>query len=132
MKRFLAVLVAVGACATAAQAYAHHSFPDTYLETQRVTIEGELVQVFFRNPHSFVHVMVTEPNGAVVRYAVEWVGATELGGQGVTQNTLKHGDHVIIIGTPGRNASDHRVRMLTLRRPSDGFGWRLRPNAMSR
>jgi hypothetical protein len=132
MKRFLAVLVAAGACAAGAQVYAHHSFPDTYLENQRVTIEGELVQVLFRNPHSFVHVMVKERNGAIVRYAVEWVGAAELGGQGVTPNTLKIGDHVIISGTPGRNAADHRVRMIALRRPSDGFGWQVRPNSMPR
>ena len=46
-----------------AQAYAHHSFAATYLEDQTVTIEGELVQFLFRNPHSFVHVMVKEKDG---------------------------------------------------------------------
>jgi hypothetical protein len=132
MTRWLAGLVAAGACALSAQAHAHHAFPETYLENRVVTIEGELVQVLFRNPHSFVHVAVKERNGGVVRYAVEWAGAAELRGQGVTQNTLKYGDHVIISGSPGRVASDHRVRMLSLRRPSDGFGWQLRPGSMAR
>lgn len=133
MKRVLAaLLVAAGACAVAAQAYAHHSFPGTYIEDQTVTIEGELVQILFRNPHSFVHVMVAERNGSLVKYAVEWVGASELTGQGVTPATLKHGDRVVISGTPGRNASDHRVRMTSLRRPKDGFGWRLPPGRMMR
>ena len=102
---------------------AHHSFAATYLEDQTVTIEGELVQFLFRNPHSFVHVMVKEQDGTMVRYAVEWGGAGQLGGQGVTRQTLKLGDFVVISGSPGRNAADHRVRMVSLRRPKDGFGW---------
>jgi hypothetical protein len=130
MKRLLAALVAAGACATAAQAYAHHSFPDSYVEDQMVTIQGELAQIVLRNPHSFVHLVVKEKDGSLVRYAVEWVGITELGGQGVTPSTLKLGDYVIISGSPGRNPTDHRVRMTSLRRPKDGFDWRLRSRGM--
>jgi thiamine monophosphate kinase len=70
-----------------------------------------------------VHVDVREKDGTKVRYAVEWGGVGQLGQQGVTRDTLKVGDHVIITGAPGRNAADHRVRMVTLKRPSDGFAW---------
>ncbi len=100
MRRLLVAFVAAGAWLPAAQAYAHHSFAATYLEDRTVTIEGELVQVLFRNPHSFVHVVVTQKDGSMVRYAVEWAGAQQLGGQGVTRESLKTGDHVIISGTP--------------------------------
>ena len=130
MKRFLAVLLFAAAAVVVgagAKAYAHHSFAATYLEDQTVTIEGELVQFLFRNPHSFVHVMVKEKDGSMVRYAVEWGGAGQLGGQGVTRETLKPGDHVVISGSPGRNPADHRIRMVSLRRPKDGFGWGQRP-----
>jgi hypothetical protein len=128
MRRFLVAFVAAAAWLVAAQAaYAHHSFAATYLEDKTVTIEGELVQFLFRNPHSFVHVVVTEKDGSMVRYAIEWAGAGQLGGQGVTRQTLHTGDHVIISGTPARNPDDHRVRMVTLRRPRDGFGWGSKP-----
>ena len=123
MKRCLIVLLSVGALSFSSGAYAHHSFAATYLEDQSVTVEGELVQFLFRNPHSFVHVMVKEKDGTMTRYAVEWGGTGQLAGQGVTRETLKPGDHVIIVGSPGRNPADHRVRMVSLRRPSDGFGW---------
>jgi hypothetical protein len=123
MKRYLAILVVAAAAFAGTRADAHHSFAATYLEDQTVTIEGELVQFLFRNPHSFVHVMVKEKDGTMVRYAVEWGGAGQLGGQGVTRETLKPGDHVVISGSPGRNPADHRVRMVTLERPKDGFGW---------
>ncbi len=123
MKRYLVGLAVAAALVVAARAYAHHSFAATYLEDQRVQIEGELVQFQFRNPHSFVHGMVKEKDGSMVRYGVEWGGAGALGGQGVTRDTLRVGDHVIITGAPGRNPQDHRVRMVTLHRPKDGFVW---------
>ncbi|MBI2829416.1 MAG: hypothetical protein HYX77_09135 [Acidobacteria bacterium] len=124
LKRLLVVLLVAGAfAAIGGRAFAHHSFAATYLENQSVTIEGELVQFLFRNPHSFVHVMVKEKDGTMVRYAVEWGGAGQLGGQGVTRETLKLGDYVVITGSPSRNPEDHRVRMASLRRPKDGFGW---------
>ena len=127
MKRLRVVLLVAGACVLGGQAYAHHSFAATYMEGQTVTIEGQMLQFLFRNPHSFVHVMVKEKDGSMVRYAVEWGGAGQLGGQGVTRETLKPGDYVVISGSPGRNPADHRVRMVSLRRPKDGFGWGQRP-----
>ena len=127
MRRLLVVLLVATAALVSSRAYAHHSFAATYLEDQTVTIEGELVQFLFRNPHSFVHVNVTEKDGTVRRYAVEWGGAGQLGGQGVNSQTLKVGDKVIITGAPGRNPQDHRVRMVTLKRPADGFDWGRKP-----
>jgi hypothetical protein len=58
MKRLLVAAVVAWICVLGAQIYAHHSFAATYIEDKTVTIEGELVQVLFRNPHSFVHVSV--------------------------------------------------------------------------
>src|ERR671923_1502067 len=103
MKRFPAALVAFVFCAAALSSQAHHAFAATYLADETITIEGELVQVLFRNPHSFIHVAVKEKNGTVVRYAVEWRGAAELETQGVHRETLKPGDRVIVSGNPGRN-----------------------------
>jgi hypothetical protein len=121
--RSLTVLLVSGACVLGPRVYAHHSFAATYLEDQSVTIEGELVQFLFRNPHSFMHINVKEKDGSMVEYSVEWGGTGQLGGQGITRETLKPGDHVVITGSPGRNAADHRVRMLALRRPRDGWSW---------
>ena len=124
MKRyFVTSLFALAVLGVSGYAFAHHSFAATYREKDSVTIEGELVQLDFRNPHSFVHVDVKQKDGTTVRYAVEWGGVGQLGQQGITRETFKVGDHVIISGAPGRNAADHRVRMVTLKRPADGFSW---------
>jgi hypothetical protein len=110
-------------CALATSATAHHSFAATYLENASVTIEGQLVQLQFRNPHSFAQMIVRQSDGQEVRYAVEWRGAGELGAQGVTQRTLQVGDHLVVTGNPSRNTADHRVRVTRLVRPRDGFNW---------
>jgi uncharacterized protein DUF6152 len=127
MKQYLVAPLAVVALAIGAQAFAHHSFAATYLENQSVTIEGDLVQFVLRNPHSFVNIDVTQPDGTVMRYLVEWGAPAQLAGK-VNRETLKPGDHVIITGNPGRNTEDHRVRLLTFRRPKDGWSWGLLPN----
>lgn len=85
------------------------------------------MQFLYRNPHSFAHVMAPDGNGQEQRGSVEWGGAGQLSGQGVTRETLKPGDVVTISGNPGRNAAERRIRMLTLRRAPDGFGWGARP-----
>jgi hypothetical protein len=123
MKRIILALLLAVVLLSCVTAYAHHSFASTYDETKKISVEGKLVQFLFRNPHSFVHVMAPDEDGTMQRWAIEWGGAGQLGGQGVTRETLKPGDKVVITGNPGRNPADHRVRMLTLRRPSDGFGW---------
>jgi hypothetical protein len=125
MKRTLLGLVAVaGAFLAGGRAYAHHSFAATYFEDKKVTVEGDLVQFLYRNPHSFVHVEVKDPKtNETVRWAVEWGAGGQLGRQGVTRETLKPGDHVIVVGNPGRNPEDHRLRMVNITRPSDGWKW---------
>jgi len=123
MKRTMLAVLTLALTVIAVPGRAHHSFAATYDESRKVSIEGKLVQFLFRNPHSFVHVMARDASGQEQRWAVEWGGAGQLAGQGVTRETLKPGDVVVISGNPGRNPAEHRIRMLTLRRPSDGFGW---------
>jgi hypothetical protein len=129
MRRAVACLLGlVAGVVVGAPVFAHHSFAATYLEDQSVTIEGQLVQLLLRNPHSFVHLMVKEQDGSMARYVVEWGSPAQLGAQGVTRDTLKPGDHVVISGNPGRNPADHRVRLLQFRRPKDGWSWGLLPD----
>lgn len=102
---------------------AHHSFQASYDTETTIRIEGTLVSFLLRNPHSHVYVMAPDEKGEMHRWGVEWGGASLLMRQGLTRESLKSGDHVIITGNPGRNPGDHRLRMQTLHRPVDGFGW---------
>lgn len=105
-------------------ASAHHSFTATYDENQKVKIEGEIAQFLFRNPHSMIHVSAPGPDGMVHRWAIEWAGVSALTGNGVTRESLRIGDHVVVSGNPGRNAEEYRLRLLSIDRPADGWSWK--------
>jgi hypothetical protein len=120
--RKMLVALAAGLIATMG-AEGHHSFTATYDENAEVRIEGTLVAFHFRNPHASVDILAEDENGNMVRWGIEWGGAGQLANQGVTSQSLRAGDHVIITGNPARDANSHRLRMRSLLRPSDGYGW---------
>src|SRR5215813_5926661 len=120
--RLFAVVLVAGAFVTG-RLYSHHSFAATYHEDRTVKIEGKLVQFQFRNPHSFVHVEAPDEQGVMQRWAIEWGGAGQLGGQGVTRETLKPGDVVVITGNLDQHMVDRQIRVVTLRMPSDAVDW---------
>jgi hypothetical protein len=102
---------------------AHHSFAAVYKSGESVTIEGKVVQFLFRNPHSVLHVVTEEADGSSTRWAIEWQGATQLGASGISTQTLRPGDPVIVTGTPGRIEAEHRMLLVTLQRTTDGLNW---------
>jgi hypothetical protein len=127
MRRRLPALVLAVAVMSGGAAQAHHSYGATYDVTQEVTLEGRLVQFVLRNPHSFVHLQAPDERGVPQRWAVEWSGTAQLGNQGVTRETLKVGDAIVVVGRPSRVRGEYRLLMLSLTRPLDGFTWGRRP-----
>ena len=123
MKRAVLLLLTAGLL-VAGPAYAHHSFAATYFDDKTQSIDGTLVAFLLRNPHSFVDIEAKDEKGALHRWSVEWDAGLRLIRQGVARETLRAGDHVIITGNPGRNPEDHRLRMRTIVRPTDGWKWR--------
>jgi len=104
-------------------AWAHHSFASTY-SSQIVTIQGEVVEFLFRNPHSAVLLKTTNLKGNAITWAAEWGTAGQLSRQGIEKDTIQPGDHVMITGNPSRNPADHRMRIAGITRPSDGWKWK--------
>jgi Family of unknown function (DUF6152) len=119
----LACLFAILVATSTGYVYAHHSFAATYQEDKTAQIQGKLFQFTFRNPHSFLQIDSKDDDGKLVRWTVEWSGAGQLGDQGITRDSLRPGDDLIITGNPGRNAEDHRLRMKSMQRTSDGLKW---------
>jgi len=101
----------------------HHSFAAHYLEEESVTIEGTLVTFDYRAPHAWVHVSVAGADGAVQEFAAEWANPNRLARDGITKDTLKAGDRLILTGSPGRTASENRVHLKRIERPADGWQW---------
>ena len=121
--RRIVLLAVVAVMLAATVAYAHHSYGATYDTTKEVRLEGKLVQFVFRNPHAFVHIQVPDEKGVMQRWAVEWSGTTQLGAAGITHESLRVGDEIVILGRPSRVPGEYRALMVTLKRPLDGFAW---------
>jgi len=123
MNRVAIALLLIGALLCGGRAYAHHSFAATYLENKQLSIEGELLQIVYRNPHTLLQIMALDSNRQMQKWTVEWEARGQLDHEGVTSMTLKPGDRVVITGNPGRNAADHWLRAQTIVRPMDGWKW---------
>ena len=117
------MLVLLGAIATAVPLYAHHSFSAVYFEGQSVTIEGELVRFELKNPHSWVYVMAKDEKGQLQQFEAEWANAGRLKQAGMTPETLRAGDVVVITGSPGRKPEQHQIHLKKIVRPADGWTW---------
>jgi hypothetical protein len=106
---------------------AHHSFAAFYFEDQMMTIEGELVEFDFRNPHVWLHVMAMGGDGRPQRFSAEWASPGRLSRSGLTKDTLKPGDRLIVGGSPSRTLGDNKLHVKRIERPADGWKW-LSPN----
>lgn len=101
----------------------HHSFAAYYHENQRVSIEGDLAELDYRSPHAWVRVLVTDYEGRSQTFSAEWANPNRLKRDGITKDTLRPGDRVVVTGAPGRNPSENRLHLKGIRRLADGWAW---------
>ena len=111
----------------AVAAWAHHSLGATYDGNKTITLDGKILQLLLRNPHSFLQIEAPDEKGVMQRWSLEWRSAGSLGQQGIKRDSLKTGEDVVVTGNPSRTPGDHRAALVTLHRKSDGFGWGTRP-----
>jgi len=125
MKRtILAVLAGLALLAGTDRVFAHHSFSATYDSSQKVEIQGVVKEFVWRNPHSFMRIDVTDKDGTIKTWALEWGSTNDLTQAQITRTTLKPGDKLIVTGEAARDQSSLRLLISSVKRPSDGFEWR--------
>jgi hypothetical protein len=105
---------------------AHHSFAPYYFEDESVTIEGVLVSVELKAPHSFIYLVARDKSGVEQRFSGEWASPVRLERNGITKDTLNVGDRLIVTGSPGRVDTEHKIHVKRLERPADGLRWGMR------
>src|SRR5262245_40646539 len=120
MKRTFMFVVLCSLLLVPEASIAHHSFTATYDTGKTVNIEGKVVQFLLRNPHSFLHVSVIK-DGQEQVWNIEWAAAGQL--NGTIAGSIRPGDPVVVTGNPSRDASELRLRMVNVKRTSDGANW---------
>jgi Family of unknown function (DUF6152) len=116
-RRHLGVAAALALASFAAEA--HHSIAAVYDGTRQQRVEGVVSEFLFVNPHPFVIVTV-EANGAEESWRLEMDNRFELQEVGMTSETLKPGDRVVVTGSLGRS-EPRTLYVRQLDRPADGF-----------
>ena len=104
-KLFLAVAGAALLVATAAPLIAHHSFAAEFDANKPVKIKGKVVKMEWSNPHSWIHIEVTGPDGKVERWAVEGGAPNALFRRGWNKNDLPVGTVIVVDGYRAKNGS---------------------------
>ena len=116
---FLAAIVALAS----GSLQAHHPPATTYRTDERATVDGVIVSIVIRSPHSFIEVQAPDRQQHMRLWAVECGDSRAIRAL-VEAGALKPGDRVVITGQPARDDGQRRVRLLSLVRPSDGWQWR--------
>lgn len=94
---------------------AHHSIAGAYDTRRQLTIVATVAQFHFVNPHPMLSVQV-----GPALWQLEMDNRRELTREGMTEDSFKPGDHVVVAGNPSRSEAQ-RLYIRRLDRPSDGF-----------
>jgi len=101
-------------------AQAHHSISGMYDSSQRITITGVIAEFRFVQPHPFLVLETDAGKTERQRWHLELDNHRELVPIGITEDSFKPGDKVIVSGSPARNGTE-RLYIRQLDRPADGL-----------
>ena len=100
MKQVFAALAV--AAALPSPALAHHSFA-MFDRDKTVTLQGTVKEFQYTNPHSWLQVMVTGPDGKATEWGFEAEGPSTLLRVGIKAKTFAPGDKVTVLAVPMRD-----------------------------
>ena len=111
--------VAFGVLVTMAPAWAHHAISAIYDSSKRVTVEGAVREFQFINPHPILIIEVAD-GSRTLEWRLEMDNRFELIDEGMSADTLKRGDRVVVSGSLSRT-NPQGMYLMRLDRPTDGF-----------
>ena len=103
-KRFLLAVAALF-LGTASYLYAHHAFGAEFDPNRPVLLKGPVVKVEWINPHTWIHVEVTNADGTKEVWMVEGGTPNSLLRRGLKRDSIKPGEVVIVDGYQAKDRS---------------------------
>jgi len=103
-KRF--ILTAAGLVLLAGtQLTAHHAFSAEFNANAPVKLQGPITKVELINPHAWIHMQVTKPDGKVENWAVEGGTPNTLQRRGITRDTVAIGTVIVVAGYQAKDGT---------------------------
>ncbi|MDQ1470712.1 MAG: hypothetical protein QOJ99_2192 [Bryobacterales bacterium] len=107
MKTKLTVAVVTGGLLLAAvPAWAHHAFAAEFDSKKPVHLTGLVSKVELINPHAWIHIEVTGPDGKVISWMVEAGSPNVLLRRGFTKASVASGTQVVVEGYQAKDGSN--------------------------
>ena len=84
---------------------AHHAVAGVYDLNQEIVLQGQLVEVNIRNPHSNLVLAVPNADGTSTEWVLTTASVQTLARSGINRTSLKAGDSLTITALPARNGN---------------------------
>jgi len=104
MQKIILFLSAVVLAVFSAPAFGHHSLA-MYDTSTQVTIEAVVEEFEWRNPHSWLHIVVEDDNGTESMWTLESNSTGQLTQSGWTKDSATPGDVVSVVLNPLRDGT---------------------------
>ena len=88
---------------------AHHAFGGEFDANRPVLLKGKVVKMEWVNPHAWIHVEVTKPDGTKEVWMVEGGSPNSLLRRGVTRDSLPVGTEIVVDGYQARDHTQLRA-----------------------
>jgi hypothetical protein len=100
------LVVAFAVAALPTYVAAHHSFASEFDANQPISLKGNVTKVEFINPHSWIHMEITSPDGKKAVWEVEGGTPNTLFRKGINDSTLPIGTAIAVDGYRARDGSN--------------------------
>ena len=85
----------------------HHAFGGEFDPNKPVLLKGPVTKVEWVNPHAWIHIEVTDPDGTKKEWMVEGGTPNTLLRRGITRDSLTIGTEIVV---DGYQSKDHTQR----------------------
>ena len=100
------VIAGIGLALASAPVAAHHAFSAEFDADRPMQLQGTVTKTEWINPHSWIHIDVTDENGTVESWAIECGAPNALIRRGLNKNSIPAGTELVVDGYGAKDGSN--------------------------